>query len=193
TKSLDWAAPCVALNNTTARSAVYGIPPQSDQKAGNVPLGDCVNADCFGLGVPETPEVEGGLDSSDSRMFQVSKVDDLLFGSLGTVVKVGGEERAGVAFFVVDAEVEGRGYVEGHVVRQGYVAVAGNNVTYPAIAVAPEGKGVMAFTLVGQDHFPTAGYAPVSAFGVGALRVAAEGAGPQDGFSEYKTLSDPLR
>src|SRR5262249_16759867 len=113
--------------------------------------------------------------------------------SLGTVVKVGGEERAGVAFFVVDAEVEGRGYVEGHVVRQGYVAVAGNNVTYPAIAVAPEGKGVMAFTLVGQDHFPTAGYAPVSAFGVGALRVAAEGAGPQDGFSEYKTLSDPLR
>src|SRR5438105_10756928 len=31
------------------------------------------------------------------------------FGALDTVVNVGGEERAGVAFFEVDPEVEGRG------------------------------------------------------------------------------------
>jgi hypothetical protein len=193
TKSLDSASPCVALNNTVAKSEVYGVPPQSDQKAGSVPLADCLNADCLGLGAPETPEVEGGLDSSDSRMFQVSKADDLLFGSLGTVVKVGGEERAGVAFFVVEAEVEGKGRVEGHVVRQGYVAVAGNNVTYPAIAVNPDSRGVMAFTLVGRDHFPSAGYASIGPFGVGELRVAREGAGPQDGFSEYRAFGDPPR
>jgi hypothetical protein len=193
TTSLDSASPCVALNNTVLRSEVYGIPPQSDQKAGNIPLADCLNADCLGLGAPETPEVEGGLDSSDSRMFQVSKADDLLFSSLGTVVKVGGEERAGVAFFVVNAEVEDKGRVEAHVIRQGYVAVAGNNVTYPAVAVSSEATGVMAFTLVGKDHFPSAGYASVSPFGVGELRVAAEGKGPQDGFSEYKTFGDPPR
>jgi hypothetical protein len=193
TKSLDSAAPCVALDNTTARSEVYGVPPPSDQKVGSVPLADCLNADCLGLGAPATPEVEGGLDSSDSRMFQVSKVDDLLFASLGTVVNVGGEERAGVAFFVVDADIEGGRHVEGHVVRQGYVAVASNNVTYPAVAVSSEGKGIMAFTLVGRDHFPSAGYASVGAFGVGELHVATEGVGPQDGFSEYRAFGDPPR
>src|SRR4029077_12385454 len=124
TRSLDSAAPCVSLNNTVLRSEVYGIPPESDQKVGSVPLADCLNADCFGLGVPATPEVEGGLDSSDSRMFQVSNTDGRMFSALGTVVNVGGEEKAGAAFFVVDAEVEGRGRIEARLVKQGYVAIA---------------------------------------------------------------------
>ena len=93
----------------------------------------------------------------------------------------------------MEAEVEGKGRVEGHIVRQGYVAVAGNNVTYPAIAVPSEGRGVMAFTLAGRDHFPTAGYASIGASGVGELRIAAAGAGPQDGFSEYRAFGDPPR
>jgi len=193
TRSLDSAAPCVSLDNTVLRSEVYGIPPPSDQKAGSVPLADCLNADCFGLGVPEPSEVEGPLDSSDSRMFQVTTVGHDVFGSLGTVVNVDGEERAGVAFFIVEAEALGRGRVEGHVTRQGYVAVAGKNVTYPAIGVTADGRGTMAFTLVGRDNFPSAGYASVNKFGVGDLHVAAAGKGPQDGFSEYRTFGDPPR
>jgi hypothetical protein len=65
--------------------------------------------------------------------------------------------------------------------------VAGNIVNYPAIAVLPSGKGVMAFTLVGGNHYPSAAYAPLSGGGgnVGAVHIAGRGVGPQDGFSEY--------
>jgi hypothetical protein len=192
TQSLASSTPCVALDNAVVRSEVYGVPPPSDQKAGSIPLGDCLNADCLGLGAPATAEVEGPLDSSDSRMMQVWNADNHLFGALDTVVKVGGEERAGIAFFVVDAEIEGRGRIEARVESQGYVAVAGNNVAYPAVAVQDE-RGVMAFTLVGRDHFPSAAYASIDEYGVGDIHVAAAGAGPQDGFSEYKTFGDPPR
>jgi hypothetical protein len=45
----------------------------------------------------------------------------------------------------------------------------------------------MAFTLLGNDHYPSAGYAGIDAkIGVGDLHVAAEGVGPDDGFTGYK-------
>ncbi len=37
------------------------------------------------------------------------------------------------------------------------------NVTYPAIATTAAGSGVMAFTLVGENDFPSAAYAPIDA------------------------------
>jgi hypothetical protein len=44
----------------------------------------------------------------------------------------------------------------------------------------------MAFTVVGADHYPSAGYAPIDAqVGVGDIHIAAEGAGPSDGFTSY--------
>ena len=51
----------------------------------------------------------------------------------------------------------------------------------------------MAFTLLGRDHFPSAAYASIGEHGVGDVHVAAAGAGPQDGFSEYKAFGDPPR
>ena len=80
--------------------------------------------------------------------------------------------------------------------KQGYLALAGNNVTYPAIATTATGSGVMAFTLVGEDDFPSAAYAAIDATGVGPIHIAAAGLGPQDGFTGYKASSatrpDPL-
>jgi len=185
TKSLNTDQPCVSLRNRSLRSETYGPPPPSDQKAGDVPLADCLNLDCFGFGVPETPEVEGPLDSSDSRMLQVWHADGLVWGALDTVVNVGGEDRAGIAFFVVNPDLERNGGLDGRLVKQGYIAVAGNNVIYPAVAVRPDSKGIMAFTLSGRDHFPSAAYTLIGARGVGDIHVASEGVGPQDGFSEY--------
>jgi hypothetical protein len=50
----------------------------------------------------------------------------------------------------------------------------------------------MAFTLVGQNYFPTAAYALVSGRSVRpSVKVAAAGRGPQDGFTEYRFFSDP--
>src|SRR5207237_500194 len=55
------------------------------------------------------------------------------------------------------------------------------------------GRGVMAFTVLGKDHFPSAGYAAIDREGVGTVHIAAEGLGPQDGFSGYKAFNNPPR
>ena len=60
----------------------------------------------------------------------------------------------------------------------------------PAIAVRPDGTGVIAFTLVGADHFPSAAYVNLGGNGrEGPIRIAAEGKGPDDGFSGYEAFS----
>ena len=80
------------------------------------------------------------------------------------------------------------------VTQQGYIGVVGNNVNYPAVAVTESGRGVIAFTLVGNDHFPSAGYASLDAkIGAGPVHVVAEGVGPQDGFTEYRPFSNRPR
>jgi hypothetical protein len=199
--SLNSATPNLALKNDTLDAEVYGIPPKADQKAGDFPLGQCINdtttATPFGTGCwnlfftaePAHTEVVSPLDANDTRMQQVWYVGGKLWGSLDTIVKVGGQERAGVAFFVVKPDVKKNGKVDGDMTKQGYVAVAGNNVIYPAIAVLPSGKGIMAFTLVGQDYYPSAGYASIDSRGVGDIHVAASGLGPQDGFSGYNAFA----
>ena len=97
-------------------------------------------------------------------------------------VTVEGVNRAGILWFIINP-----GSVK--VIRQGYLALANNNVIYPAIGVTPSGRGVMAFTLVGADHYPSAAYASIDAnAGVGDIHVAAEGLGPQDGFTAYKAF-----
>ena len=48
----------------------------------------------------------------------------------------------------------------------------------------------MAFTVLGDDHYPSAGYAGVDAkIGVGEIHIAAEGVGPDDGFTGYNPTS----
>ena len=200
TASLDSDTPALALQSRSMPSEVYGTPPPSNQKTGDFPLGQCLNtpacATTFLLGRPDPyTETEAALDSSDTRMMQVTYVNGNLFGALDTVVNVGGADEAGIAWFEVHPNVTGNGTVVGNPVAQGYVAVANNNITYPALAVLPSGKGVMAFTLVGADYFPSAAYATFdTASGVSEINVAAAGLGPQDGFTGYKAfVGDPTR
>ena len=47
----------------------------------------------------------------------------------------------------------------------GYAALANNNLTYPAIAMGTNGKGVIAFSVLGGDYYPSAGYATIDAKG----------------------------
>jgi hypothetical protein len=122
-------------------------------------------------------------------MQQVVYANGKVWGALDTAIKVDGKLQAGIEWFVVrpssDEEDGAR------LVNQGYLAVKGNNVIYPAIAVTPSGEGVMAFTLVGRDHYPSAAFAAIDAGGVGPVQVAAEGLGPADGFSGYQIFNDP--
>ena len=81
-----------------------------------------------------------------------------------------------------------RGAVSASVVNQGYIAIDGSNqqnVLFPSVAVNSQGKGVVAFSVVGLDLFPSTGYAPIDVNGTGAIRISALGALPDDGFTGY--------
>jgi len=55
--------------------------------------------------------------------------------------------------------------------------------------VTASGRGVITFTLVGADHYPTAAFAGLDADnGAGPVQVAREGLGPSDGFTSYKAF-----
>ena len=119
----------------------------------------------------------------------------MLWGASGTAVNVGGEIKAGIAWFAVEPKINGAGKVEGKVKKQGYLALANNNLTMPAIAMGANGKGAIAFTVLGEDYFPSAGYVTINSKGsVGPIHIAAEGLGPDDGFTGYKAfVGDPPR
>ena len=208
TASLNSATPALGITSRTINSETYVDPPKADQKPGDFPLGQCINDTTiqtpFGPGCwqlffnppePAHDEVESHPDASDTRMQQTWYVNGTLWGSAATGVQVNGQLKAGVAWFAVSPKINGAGKVEGQVKKQGYLALANNNLTYPAIAVGTNGRGVIAFTVVGGDHYPSAGYAPIDASGsVGAIHVAAEGLGPTDGFTSYKAfVGDPPR
>ena len=202
TNSLD-TAPALNIGISVVNTIPYAVPGRASQKAGDVPLAECLSdstlqvtptlTGCwrfvFGLGGP-FPNTEKLVDSNDSRMQQVVLANGKLWAALDTGLVISGDSapRAGVAFFVINPH-------SGNVDQQGYAGISGNNLTYPAIAVTPSGRGVMAFTVLGNDHYPSAGYAGIDAIaGVGDIHIAAEGVGPDDGFTGYKpTTSDGTR
>ena len=186
TSSLNTATPSLILQHNLVRTEVYGIPPFSAQKAGDIPLGDCLNLDCFGFGPPPTTQVEGSLNSNDSRMQQTWFAKGKLFAALDTIVNVGGEERAGIAWFVFFPRITGSGGLSVKLSLQGYIANENNNVTYPAVVADANGRGYIAFTLVGEDYYPSAAYTRITFNGgTESIHIAGAGVGPQDGFTEY--------
>lgn len=186
TSAIDSKTSNMVLSHDTLDVGLYVVPARSEQKVGETPLVDCLNmkscATNFLLGFPDpfAPEHEANLDSNDTRMQQVVYANGKLWGALDTAVNSSANVRAGIEWFVVKPR---SGNTAASLANSGYLAVSQNNVTYPAIAVTPSGKGVMAFTLVGRDFYPSAAFASIDASGVGAVQVAAQGAGPDDGFS----------
>jgi len=184
TDTLASANPDLVLRARRLASEAYGVPPFSEQKLGSVPLRDCLVVTCL-QGLGPSNEVEGPLDSGDSRMYQAWFANGRVYAALGTVMSVNGDVKAGAAWFAVSPESPA-------VADQGYVGVAHGNVIYPAVAVPPDGIGAMALTLVGRDWFPSAAYVMFQAGSpTGPVHVAAKGKGPQDGFSEYDFFSSP--
>ncbi|MBV9953375.1 MAG: hypothetical protein JO291_15585 [Acidimicrobiia bacterium] len=188
TRSLDGNHLALTLARKAISTEVYGVPPFSEQKQGDVPLRDCIVSNCHpnAVGGPAN-EVEGPIDSSDSRMFNTWYANGRIWGSLSTIVQVGGNIQAGAAWFSLTPS--------GSVAHQGYLATTGNNVIYPGIATLADGRGAMAVNVVGRNWFPTAAYALVDGSGVHGIHVAAAGRDPQDGFCEYDfencAVSDP--
>jgi hypothetical protein len=175
TSSIDTNPASLNLIRTTVGGMGYAVPGQAGQKAGDYPLGQYYG------------DPLGKLDANDSRMQQVSYANGKLWGAVDTGLLIQGDSapRAGIAYFVLQPQM-GDVNFKAKTVKYGLLGLLGNNLTYPAIAVTPSGRGVMAFTLVGNDYWPSAGYAGIDAIiGAGDIHVAAAGLGPQDGFTEY--------
>jgi|tagenome__1003787_1003787.scaffolds.fasta_scaffold20969394_2 hypothetical protein len=187
TKSISNAHPNLTLNGALRSSERYVQPPMATQKIGPTPLSNyCSQVDCWGFGPAQT--AEGPLASNDTRMLQVYFAHGQLYGALVTGAQVSGRLQAGAAWFVVNP---GSAPSNSSVAHQGYIAVANANVIFPAIAALPNGMGAVGYTLSGQGFYPSAAYSLVGPTGVtGPVHVAAAGAGPQDGFSEYAPLTD---
>ena len=192
TSSLDSATPSPALSARVATVIPYAVPGSSAQKTGDVPLLSCIaDPTCSRLvGAPfPFTNPPARLPSNDSRMQEVFYANGKLWGALDTGVTFADSTGvfAGIAFFVLNPDSLG-------VAQQGYVALTNDNLTYPALAVTPSGRGVIAFTVVGPDHYPSAGYASLDArIGAGDIHIVSEGAGPQDGFTGYFPLVNPVR
>jgi hypothetical protein len=206
TQSLD-ASPSVTLTAGLVATQTYAVPPSSAQKAGDFPLGQCLadgtlatplGTGCWRLLItpPPTgpfPQHETRLPSNDSRMQQVFYSNGKLWAALDTAVTVNGNPQAGAAFFVLQPQGSPSN-PSARVVNEGVIALANNNVTYPAVGVNASGRGVIAFTVLGRDNYPSAGYAALDALaGAGDVHIAAAGAGPDDGFSAYFPEVNPVR
>jgi hypothetical protein len=205
TSSLDSPTQSLMLSNKLIKADKYTFPPKSTQPDGPTPLRDCINdtSDLFGPGVgcwalffneePAHDEVLSSMDSSDTRMMQVVFSDGRLYGALDTGVRVGGSTRAGVLWMKVKPEVDEGVLDEAKVKKSGYVGVKDNDVTYPAIGVSSGGRVVMAVTLTGNDHYPSAAYIAINDERP-TVKVISEGVGPHDGFTGYKAfVGDPPR
>lgn len=191
TDSLRGDGSGVRLSHTTTRVKTYAVPPFAAQKDGTYPLGQCLsNGRCRPNIISGAPfhHPEGMLNSNDSRMQQVVFADGKLWGALDTAATVGGVNQAAVAWYVISPEADDN-RVEARTLRNGILALPNTNLTYPAIAVTSSGRGVIGFTLVGPANFPSAGYAGIDAVvGAGEVHIAADGLGPQDGFTEYPEI-----
>ncbi|MGJ7512255.1 hypothetical protein [Variovorax sp. GT1P44] len=208
TRSLETSSPDVTLVQSTVQVRSYGVPPASTQKAGPAPLGECINdrtlatptgvgcwRNLFADAVEPPPQalLPESMDSGDSRMQQVLYIGGRLYGALGTAVNVQGEERAGIAYYAIRPFAQ-HGSVIGIVEHEGQIGMAQHSLSFPAIAALPSGRGVIAFTLTGTDHFPSAAYIHLGANGhEGHIRLAARGGGPEDGFSGYEAYPSGAR
>lgn len=179
TRSLTTAHPNVHLFSTIVASEVYGFPPVARQKNGPTPLGDSLN------------EPENRIETNDDRMNQVVFADGRLWSGVNTSLK---NARArpphpGIAYFVVSPDAKAS-RVSAEMDNQGYVAVAGNSVIFPAIGVNPKGKGVMTFTLTGQKYFPSAAQVHLARSGdlSSAVEKVQAGTTPADGFTGYRAF-----
>lgn len=174
TKSLNTANPATRLTHTVVASQNYAVPPAATQKVGDIPFGN--------LSGFVTP---GVLDTSDSRVLDARYGNGKLWAVLGTAADVGGADRSGIGWFIFNPKVNASG-VSASITSQGILALADEYLSYPTMAVTSSGRGVIGFTRVGENLFPSVGYASIDAVaGVGEVHMIKEGNAPQDGFTEY--------
>jgi len=190
TRAIDTAPGAVALNVAPLTVQQYAVPTSlAHQKPGSTPLRDCfavIGCAPNYLGYPNfVYSAPRDLAVNDSRMQQVTYANGKLWGTLDTDVLLGdGSHGSGINYFVINPDSRG-------IFANGTLALPDANLTYGAAGVTQSGRGVIAFTVVGPNDYPSAGYASLDAkVGAGDVHIAAAGAGPWDGFTGIPYLGD---
>lgn len=182
TQAIDSAPTALVLNVAPLTVQQYAVPTASArQKAGSTPLRDCIAlTTCAPLvGAPvHNWLAPRDLGVNDSRMQQVSYANGKLWGTLDTDVLLSdGTHGSGINYFVINPN-------SGVLFANGTLSLPDANLTYGAAGVTQSGRGVIAFTVVGPNDYPSAGYASLDAkIGAGDVHIAAAGVGPWDGFT----------
>jgi hypothetical protein len=190
TGTIGSATPNLKITHSIVQTETYAAPVAATQMsapAGLLPFGKGgIKAN---YGFPNQPQEL--ISSNDDRMQQVVFAAGKLWSGLNTSLNLGtGTVNAGIAYFAVTPSSGGSATspsVSGSVAKQGYVAVDKANAIFPSIGVNASGKGVMTFSLTGNDYWPSSAYVRIDATnGVsGPVRIAAAGALPDDGFTGY--------
>jgi len=187
----------IGIYEVTLSSNLYGLPPLAAQKSGPTPLGNFWNV--LNGAKSKKPLPEGPIQTNDDRMTTAAfdSSTGALIGALNTGVNqaVGGKSSrpyTGVAYFVVTPTWSSTG-LEASTLNTGYISPSGANAFFPAVSIAPNGNGVINYVLTGTGYYPSTAYSLVSANDTvsSTVHVAAAGAGPQDGFTEYEQPFDP--
>jgi hypothetical protein len=197
TSSLDAATPALVLKETAVDTQKYVVPFKAQQKYGPAPLQKCINigVTCFGENY-STVRIPHPLDTGSGKVYGAWLHDGVVYLTTSTALKGTGaakvnptngswvavKQRVGVAYFALDPVWSDGFYAT--LVQQGYAAVAGNNLSYPSIAIGPSGDGAIGATLVGPGYYPATVYVP---FSVGeaptSVELVSPGMGPSDGFT----------
>ncbi|MCU1587899.1 MAG: hypothetical protein JWN31_1392, partial [Frankiales bacterium] len=184
TSSIGSQHPSVTLTPTAVAVPRYAVPPLTQQPAGSTPLRDCLNLTSCSkvlLGSPNKyKEVLESYDSSDTRVMQTAWAGGQVWGALDTAVDVAGSVRPGIAYYAI---TPGRAAPD---VAQTLV-LPGGSLSYPSIGVTSSGHGVIAMSLAGAGHHPSAAYALVgSGAAPTSVQISREGQSAYDDFSGYR-------
>jgi hypothetical protein len=167
------------------RIGVWALTDKGAVSKGGVPTLSSLVLKSQAFGVPPKGEQKGSpslIETDDDRMQQTQFINGEIWGELDTALNIPGDPqpRAGAAWFQVKASLSGGVVSSAKIQRQGYLAVPGNYVMYPAIQVTPSGAAAMALSITGEKRFPSAGYSLLQPGGTefGPITITGKGTGP---------------
>jgi hypothetical protein len=171
-------------NTGDNRLGLWAITNRAVVATGGLPTLSSIVINSEAYASPPSPPQKGSpskLNPDDDRMQQTETTGGTIWGELDTAVTPAGDTapRAGGAWFQVKPRLADGVVAGGSIVRQGYVAVRGKYLIYPAVQPDAAGNAAMVFTETSRSMFPSSAYATLKAgaSNFGAPVVSAPGQG----------------